>query len=316
MNKLGKDKIEKGIPHRFENLLIDEVTMLSENDGNFEVTISADDSAGRQLFYRKPELDHPTILSPVLMEILALASISAAGGVREDQLLLYAGIRNFQISRLPELGEKLTGYVKKKMQKGPLVQFKGEFRLNDIAYATGTMTAYVGSKTALLQSEGSETFIKPNPPLIESELNYQLPEGPTDKSDLMRCCDRLINVNREENLITGQYTYPDTHPCIKGHFPDTPVMMGVMQMIAVEDLAFLFVNYENVRSLTQVKCDAVILSLDGSIISELKQVELNPIKENGKYLGLSTKSVQKVTFKKRISPLDTVYIQLINPIIS
>ena len=53
----------------------------------------------------------------------------------------------------------------------------------------------------------------------------------------MTFIDKLIFLDEDINPKNAafSYTYPNDHPCTKGHFPNNPVMMGVMQLTGVED---------------------------------------------------------------------------------
>ena len=82
METLSLSDIEKAIPHRFENLLIDRLVRIQDGEirrGTLELTITTEDRLGRSLFFTKPP--QSVMLSPFLMEILALGSIISGGAV-------------------------------------------------------------------------------------------------------------------------------------------------------------------------------------------------------------------------------------------
>ena len=102
MTQLYRSEIEEKIPHRYENLLLDSVTSIESGSvlsGEFSLQLSVGDDLGRDLFLKQKTHTMKTLITPVIMEFLALGSIVSCGGVPHDYFLFYTGIKEFIFSR-------------------------------------------------------------------------------------------------------------------------------------------------------------------------------------------------------------------------
>src|SRR5688572_21698922 len=89
--------IEALIPHRYENVLVDEVQMRNDNGeikARLSLSISASDPLGRNLFFTQ----HPpqTLLTSFTMEILALGSIVCSDKLIPGYPVFFTTISNFK----------------------------------------------------------------------------------------------------------------------------------------------------------------------------------------------------------------------------
>jgi len=308
---LNRADIELALPHRYENLLLDTVDIMDATtaNGQFSVTITEHDLLGRDIFFRTVG-DRKQLISPVFMEILALASIVSGGGVKPDQILFYAGIRQFSVMGEAYLGERITGTVRRASQKGPFVQFTGDISVDGRLIVSGSMTAFIANKADISPTEESEssvtleTFTYPH--TLSIQANRDLFSKPAD----MIAIDRLVHLDLASGVGIGDYVYPEHHVLTRGHFPGLPVMMGVMQMMMAEDLGCLILNHLGINSPTIVTCDAEIKGADGGVISDLKGLRLQTLFNAGHMCGVSMIEAKRVTFKRRVAPSDFVSIHL------
>ena len=54
--------------------------------------------------------------------------------------------------------------------------------------------------------------------------------------------DRIVEINLEEERITGYKNLTFNEPFFQGHFPDEPIMPGVMQLEAMAQVAGILLN--------------------------------------------------------------------------
>ena len=122
------DKIKQLIPHRFENLLIDQLERLvhhDEFDSKLRLTINHDDSLSRSIFFKKTSLLNPVLLTPLMMEVLALGGVITGGGVPSGCLVFFVGISNFIFQQDVVMGEPVYGYIKSLSSKSGFIRYRG-----------------------------------------------------------------------------------------------------------------------------------------------------------------------------------------------
>lgn len=287
-------------PHRFENILLDTVSITGENEGDFSVTITPDDPLGRAIFLDQLETGSFALARPVALEILALAAICSSGGIGEDEMLFYAGLSSVSFSGDIQAGIPITGHVKKIGQKRAFVQYEGSITQSGTTIATSQLTAFFTEKSALT-APVRPVSTQPISPLNPSQR--RVPE-----MTFMTALD-----NQTDTSCSGQFIYPDTHPLTKGHFETLPVMMGVMQIMALEELATLYLNDKNLtpgihtlsakgsltnqsENATACDCRSLTFTYDNRSTDTIIQAKLN--------------TVQKVAFKHMILPNDSVSVSL------
>ena len=109
---LTMDDLKQRLPHRYENLLLDSCTKIEDSETNtatFSINIGPEDPLNRMLFSKQKTSSQHTILEATFMEILALASISSSGTIREDQLIFFTSISHFTKTGDFRVGEHITG---------------------------------------------------------------------------------------------------------------------------------------------------------------------------------------------------------------
>jgi 3-hydroxymyristoyl/3-hydroxydecanoyl-(acyl carrier protein) dehydratase len=295
------DGILTRIPHRFENVLLDHVNCIKtdvDTRGEFSVTFTPDQP--RALFLQEIEDGKFGVIRTALMEILALASIVCTD-YPDDGIIIFASISNFIVKGdLPE-GTALTGEVVKLKDKGNFVRCRGHIgTATNPQLASGELMAFVISKAQLADHSSA-------PKIVDiPTLTHDIPIDPSafNKAPEMVVCDQLRKPYSDGTVI-GQYRYPSTHPLTKGHFPGNPIMMGIMQMLAIEDLCAVAFSQEPAAIGKMVAGQCQIIRTDGALIAEIKNFEVEIKADRAAF-----SATKKVVFRESIRPEDTVLIYL------
>ncbi len=312
MTPLYRSEIEEKIPHRYENLLLDSVTSIdtgSTLSGEFSLQLSQGDDLGRDLFLKQKTHTLKTLMTPVIMEILALGSIVSCGGVPHDYFLFYTGIKDFIFFRDFEAGEKITGKVVQRGIKSGFYQYSGEmFASSGERIASGDMTAFLIKKADFVQKKITQPTTQP--PL--KSCAAPLIKDSRLKDFSLYAVDTLVHIEEDLSALTCMYTYPTDHRLTRGHFPDYPVMMGVMQMMSVEDAGLALSQYlykkKKKSGIYSLTCNASIYDEFGALVSDIRNCTLRVYCDDSEYMNqVEMLGAGRVSFKKGVRPGDTIY---------
>ena len=161
---INQDQIKEHIIHRYENLLLDEVSIDKTKEtitGTFKLCITNHDSLSRQIFSKSKEKNKKILTPQLCMESLALASIVCSGKLKKNQMAIFAGITNFKKENDLPFGEPLIGYVEKQGDKNGFLKFKGSLsNTKGHSLASGEMMAYF-SDTTISNDESTSKKLDP-----------------------------------------------------------------------------------------------------------------------------------------------------------
>jgi 3-hydroxymyristoyl/3-hydroxydecanoyl-(acyl carrier protein) dehydratase len=306
--------IKKSIPHRFENLLIDSCKFSEEGDaieGVLQIKIAPGDKLGRDAFTKEKTKDVRTVLEAFFMEILALGSIVSTGQIPKGSLALFAGVSDFKKMGDMLVGEQVTGRVKKIRAKGAFLKYAGAlYNEQNEMIASGNMMAFYAKVSDLTGNDvGSKEQVRePGVPVsLNKEGLYKAPE--------MFLVDALVEIDPDSLALCCKYTYPKDYFLVKGHFPGNPIMMGVMQWMAMADAGYVLAQYLAEKGRVgryQIKADAKVLKENGAVAAEAKGILLQVYKNDNEYLDqVEIIETKKLLFKDMIKPGETVYIKFI-----
>lgn len=292
------------IPHRFENLLIDTVNRVqseTEYKGVFSVTFSENNDP-RDIFFQSISANSSGLIRTVLMEILALASIVSTD-YPDDSIIIFASISNFVVHSDPPIGVPLVGEVIKLKDKGNFVRCKGVIGTqNNPEIGYGELMAFIITKAQLESAESTPKLVD----LPPTPQNIPVDKSTFKKRAEMVVCDTIRHSFAQQTIV-GEYCFPLDHPLTKGHFPGNPIMMGIMQLLAIEDICthqFLGkIQFAN----TTIAGDCQLIRQDGALIADIKQFEVANLSDRSAF-----KSVKKVVFRESIRPGDQFFIHLHN----
>ena len=305
MTTLTHTDIADRIPHRFENILLDECTIVDDTTCNFSLTIQSKDILGRELFAISHT--HLSIPTPILTEISALASIIGSGTIEPGTFAYFAAITNFSCNHHPFLlNQNITGTTKQASSKNGF--FKYAFNISSgQSEATGQLMAYYDKNMTTTDTELPP--IELDPAILKALTSPGTPiQAFNHKHRSMTFIDSSLALPSEYGLIYS-YQYPVTHPLIQGHFPGNPVMMGVCQWQMLEDAIYHYAQTIAHPLPTSITCSALIFKKDLTPVCEIKQAVIS-VNSFDKNCFIHTESVKKILFKQRVSPADQLFIHI------
>jgi 3-hydroxymyristoyl/3-hydroxydecanoyl-(acyl carrier protein) dehydratase len=300
---LNQSDIQKRIPHRFENALLDSCTILEPGNGKGDTLITQDDPSGRQLFTWSPTDDSHALLTPASMEIMALLSIATTGAVKEGENAFFAAISNFKRENGQlNTADRLNCHARRASDKGGFLMYKGTMDSAQGNARGDVMAFYTDMNTETDTQEAKKTDL-PDMPLSDTIA------PPKSKDSCMFLCDRIRAIT-DTNIIT-EYTYPNDHPLTRGHFPDRAIMMGIMQWMIAEDAAYAISVKKDLTGHQTIKGDATLIKDDGSIVCDMKRLSIEVWRNHNEHHdGASTLSAKRIAFKSVVVPGDTLILKL------
>jgi len=302
--KLSQFDIEKRIQHRFENQLLDEASLLNQTgEGHLQLCIQEKDSRNRHLFLKQKKRNGiKSIIPSVLMEILAIGSIVTSGSLKNDEAVFFASIMEFEKGEDALANTLIKGMTTKISEKAQFLKYKGTLYQDDKMVGTGSMMAF------FLESSKQED-LGPSKKGIVPNLSHAISVDKKNqyKSEDMMLCDELrLSATHE---AVGVYSFPETHPTTKGHFPGNPVMMGVMQWMTLEDTLLAWAKSNNHQG--KIQGDATLLKTDGTLVAEIKNFQADIWINDAIYMDqVEITKLQKITFRSMVKPKETILIHL------
>jgi len=318
IKKIKGDQIHEYIPHRFENLLIDEIDVYDETPrkGILHVTLKNCAATHHALFFKnkffnKKDDTNLVILVPFMVEILALGSLVSSGFPLDTYLGLFASISHFKKMRDIYFRERITGVLIEKNRKGGIVSCKGMLQTESgKTIAEAELSAFFLKKDS--EPKSSTKKMGTLPPFsslfpFDKEFFFKDPS--------MYTVDYIIHWDLNTLSWSGMYRYPATHPLIKGHFPGNPIMMGVMQWMAVEDACFWIAMELKKQNKTPryISGDAELMKDTGILTAEIRQFKVRIYLDEPPYLNQAELvETQKIVFRDFVVPNETILISLFN----
>ena len=163
MTLLKQDEIKEAIPHRYENLLVDEVDIDEQSEtlsGTLSLTISEEDALNRQIFFTKTDASTASITVPVYAEIMALASIvSSRSRLKDGYTTIFAGIANFKRHNFHALGDTLRGKMSLVTDRKGFYKYEGHLENDAGLLCEGNLTAFY-TPSENLASEKPDDLVK------------------------------------------------------------------------------------------------------------------------------------------------------------
>jgi 3-hydroxymyristoyl/3-hydroxydecanoyl-(acyl carrier protein) dehydratase len=258
--------LESHLPHRGCNLIPDEVVV---QDGGTvarsSVSVQPGDARGRGLMARRDGAGRTCWSEPFIFEFLALTGIPLLTPrlAPAGQVAVFSSISRLVFHRLPAQAARLIGH----------------------AEITRDRAAEVSGRPP------RPLPLPPSEPIADFAW----------KSRAIRFVDGVAAWDAPARRIVCTYTYPHDHPFVPGHFPGAPLMMGVTQLAAVGDAAWV--------ALTRLGLSAGTVSgsvrrPDGSEVAEVRELALA---DDGGTPRVA--SLRRIAFREPVRPDDTLLIE-------
>ncbi len=293
------------LPHRFENILLDSCKVNSESsESEFQVILAPEDTEGRGLFLKQGSSGDWEVMTPFLVEMMALGAIVSAGEVPEGKNAFFAAISNFKREGNFSAGHLLEGSTVFQGERGGLFRYAGKTVCGAATAETKLMAIYVN------QDAGSAKPFQASIELPPVELDTPIPH-PDYKPREMFFLNRLRYYTADPGVVVCSYTYPPDHPLVKGHFPGAPVMMGVSQWIMLEDACYVFARELGRKGKYTLECNADIVRADGSPVCEIRKASVDIYSDcQGIKDQADIVASKKISFKGAVKPGEELLIHL------
>jgi len=297
--------LETKLPHRFENILLDSCEVNSESlESKFQVTLASEDPEGRELFLKQGSSGTWEVMTPFLVEMIALGAIVSGGDIPEGKNAFFAAISNFKREGIFSAGDILEGSTVFQGERGGLFRYAGKTSCGAATAEAKLMAVYVD------QNGGSAESVQAPKELPPLELGVPIPH-PDYKPREMFFLDQLRYYTADPGVIVCSYTYSPDHPLTKGHFPGAPVMMGVSQWLMLEDACYVFARELARKGKYTMECNADIVKADGSPVCEIRKAVVDiysdcpGIKDQADLVA-----TKKISFKGAAKPGEELLIHL------
>ena len=271
--------IKNKIPHRYENLLVDECLVHDDNRCEFTTNINIDDHLGRDIFSIKYNqlFKVPT---PILCEISALASIISSGTIKPGTFAYFAAITNFSSEGGAFLmGQDIKGVSKIVSEKNGFYKYSFELAANK-STASGNIMAFYDHNPKEDDIVQAEILNLPHEVINSMGNGINIPDFETKKPK-MTFVDTVYSP-ASDSMALFSFHYQASHPLVRGHFPENPIMMGVCQWQMLEDAIYFIISQSTELNSSQVSisCDAQLFKDDHSAVCDIKKATVKCNKIN------------------------------------
>jgi 3-hydroxymyristoyl/3-hydroxydecanoyl-(acyl carrier protein) dehydratase len=286
---LDPQALAEHIPHRGANLMPDVVVVADDGKHSTSTTrIPQGDPRGREIFGRRDAAGTACWYEPFLLELMALTGIPLLTPRLKPagQVAVFSAISRVTVHRLAPLAAEVRIEAELTRDRGTFSVFscKGFVEgqpLLECEVMSGVSTlAEVCSKPAQPAPLPAGTAV--------SGLDW--------KPAATRFADVVVARGSDGSARTA-YIYPPNHPFVPGHFPGAPLMMGVTQLAAAADAAWIALGGAGTANVR-------VLRANGAEIAEIKDLAL--VVEGGLPRIASFK---RIAFREPVRPGDALVIE-------
>ena len=299
--KLTQNDILSIVPHRFENVLIDEAEC-GGSECTAKLTIAENDPAGRDIFLRT---DGPTrsVLEHAAAEYLALAAVCQLGDLGEGRVGFFSTITNFRRPAKLPAGEPLAARLERQRDRAAFRRFKGKvFDAQGTEAASADIMAFIlDTRAERAQDHGRQEPLPATTQSVEVTRHRYFWKRPE-----MCFISECRHLDLQARKATLRCVYPADHPFTKGHFPGNPVMMGITQWIAASDaldwLVFAMIEAGQLSSSAEVPADALLQRADGTVVADVAGLTNRYQRGADGRIASETIATKRIGFRDMVRP--------------
>jgi len=292
--------LQAWLPHRGANLFIDHVWANAERtQATSRTTIPLNDPRGRELLLRQDGSGRRCWSEPLLLELMALSGIVLLHEklALNHQVSVFSMVSRVAYHYLPGVGEEVVGYASLERSRSGFTIF--------------STRAEAAGKTVLEAEVMSGGAIMADIARQVARPFAQVPAGtPVDprlfawKPAHLRGIDAVVSADAATRTLVCSYVYPPSHPFVAGHFPEAPLMMGVMQWNACCDCAWAARAHFGMTGPIVAQCR--ILRDSGKEVLDVRELVIAEV--DGVPMIRSTK---RLAFRDVVRPTDGLLIEAV-----
>ncbi len=304
----GKE-LEKFLPHRGRNLLLDSIDIHGEGDGRqgfSSLGISDGDGSGRDIFLETAATGRMVSAFAIVEHLALTSAVMIFRDIGEGKTPFFSTITGFSMNPGFDCraGRRIKGLVV------PL-KGRGQFhRCKAVLLDDSGGEAASAEIMAVIMESGSSGNSEPGKVLEKPVIG---PETPVAREVFRYKHRDFLFIDSESGrsdgpVLTARYTYPPGHPFAPGHFPGNPVMMGVSQWAAALD-ASVWLAHSRGLAPGSFRADCEIVREDGSAVCEVKGLAFTWA---GAAAGTCPRilSTRRIGFRDVVKAGDTIYIRV------
>lgn len=217
--------VEYLLPHRDHMSFFEELTSYTETEAMTHTVV--DDN----VFLQADGSLHPVALVEYAAQLCA-----ATAGYRilidglPPKFGLLVGVRSFDIFDIVRRGDSLSIHMSRKGEVPPIFHTACTLQVGERKIASGTLKLWEFDPVDLPEADGSRS---------DDTVSVGREDAPASWSMMaaVRKLIRDVRVEADGSSGEGEIVFDDQFPGFRGHFPDYPVVPGVVLLTAMETVA-------------------------------------------------------------------------------
>ncbi len=222
----------KLIPHRGQMCLIDELTAYSSEEGVAQASIGA-----QHLFL----LSNKKLDSVVLTELIAQTAAAHSGfkALSAEGTPMFGflvGLKDLQVYGSARQGERLTIRIHRDFQMEQVTFLNGKVFCGEKLLAEGVLKLYELPANQIQTQKAPSTQNEMQPFSGWSTKQQTIIAASALNREILRYCSTFQTA---ENETTASFTFGESFTGFNGHFPDNPIVPGVLLLKTAKLIAEL-----------------------------------------------------------------------------
>ncbi len=213
------------IPHRRGMKLIDQLTSYSEDDATATLEVQPDN-----LFLNKrQQLDNVVLVELLAQTAAAHSGYKALSGLGDPMFGFLVGIKDFKVFGSAQMGNQLTLSIHRDFQMKNVSFLVGKVHCEKELLAEGILKLWEIPATESGTSQSPIIPEKLEPFGQYSEDQSELIKLSTLNRDIIQHCISFES-DTESGVAEADFCYSENFIGFEGHFPDNPIVPGVLML--------------------------------------------------------------------------------------